>query len=343
MTLASRLSTLANLGHLSDAKKARHVVTGNLALVQIQAIVVGTLAALFAMTIAWLPVGKFNLGQSLLLVTSSVVTAATASFVLGLIMVLVIRLSAIWQINPDNVATPIAASLGDLATLAILSLVSSALKTQPWLCSVALAVFFVAIPPFAINLAFNCDQVRDLLLKGWTPVLSAMIISSLGGKILNSAIVDHPNIAAFQPIINGVAGNLVAVQASRISTRFHKEGKAADSDQEGVGVILSVRGGSNRVTSTAFCFVIPGHAIFLQILNWIEPNPTVNSTKFMSLYFAVALIQVGLLLLFAGKLVRWLWKAGIDPDSAAIPYLTSLGDLLGGFFLSASFYLKDQI
>ena len=44
---------------------------------------------------------------------SSVVTASIASFILGLVMVLVILLSRHFNVNPDNVATPIAASLGD--------------------------------------------------------------------------------------------------------------------------------------------------------------------------------------------------------------------------------------
>ena len=44
---------------------------------------------------------------------SSVVTASIASFILGLVMVLVILVSRRFNVNPDNVATPIAASLGD--------------------------------------------------------------------------------------------------------------------------------------------------------------------------------------------------------------------------------------
>ena len=38
-------------------------------------------------------------------------------------------------------------------------------------------------------------------------------------------------------------------------------------------------------------------------------------------------------------LVHWLWSRGIDPDNAAIPYLTSLGDLLGGALLAAAFHI----
>ena len=41
------------------------------------------------------------------------VTASIASFLLGLVMVLVILVSRRFNVNPDNVATPIAASLGE--------------------------------------------------------------------------------------------------------------------------------------------------------------------------------------------------------------------------------------
>ena len=51
---------------------------------------------------------------------------------------------------------------------------------------------------------------------------------------------------------------------------------------------------------------------------------------FSRLYLVDALIQVGALLKLANKLVNLLLSKGIDPDiAAAIPYLTSLGDLLG--------------
>jgi cation transporter-like permease len=46
-----------------------------------------------------------------------------------------------------------------------------------------------------------------------------------------------------------------------------------------------------------------------------------------------------LLLQVAGWLVHWLWSQKIDPDNAAIPYLTSLGDLLGGALLALAFNL----
>ena len=46
-----------------------------------------------------------------------------------------------------------------------------------------------------------------------------------------------------------------------------------------------------------------------------------------------------LLLYLCRLLVYWLWSRGSDPDNCAIPYLTALGDLLGGAFLAAAFLL----
>ena len=43
----------------------------------------------------------------------------------GVVMSLVVILSRKCHINPDNVATPIAASLGDLTTLALLSSIAT--------------------------------------------------------------------------------------------------------------------------------------------------------------------------------------------------------------------------
>lgn len=36
-------------------------------------------------------------------------------------------------------------------------------------------------------------------------------------------------------------------------------------------------------------------------------------------------------------MVLWMWRAAIDPDNSAIPYLTAIGDLLGTFLLGVAF------
>ena len=49
-----------------------------------------------------------------------------------------------------------------------------------------------------------------------------MAFFRLGGLILDQAVNTLKGFVIFQPIINGIGGNLVSVQASRISTMLHQ-------------------------------------------------------------------------------------------------------------------------
>lgn len=89
-----------------------------------QATVVGSLAAFAAVVMGWILDGEFKIHHATLLCASSLVTATLASLILGSVMAAVVVFSRKCNINPDNVSTPIAASLGDLITLALLSAIS---------------------------------------------------------------------------------------------------------------------------------------------------------------------------------------------------------------------------
>lgn len=76
-----------------------------------------------------------------------------------------------------------------------------------------------------INVASKNTITLEVLKNGWYIILIAMVISSSGGYVLKFAVQRFKTLAAFQPVINGVGGNLVAVQASKISTYLHRFGK----------------------------------------------------------------------------------------------------------------------
>jgi len=355
MTLASRLSTAANLGRLDKSGEASKIVIGNLALVQSQGIVVGFLASMTGLMLGWWgPSGSLNLEHGLLLCASSVVTASIASFLLGLVMVLVIIVSRRFNVNPDNVATPIAASLGDLTTLGLLSWMASLLwqdldKVHDWILAPSLLAAYLLLTPVCMWIAWRQPGTREVLLHGWTPVLLAMLLSSAGGLILDFAVARWRGIAVFQPVMNGVGGNLVAVQASRLSTDLHcnPEGRLPGTLPQGEKASCcpsptSTLCGADQHSSTArilLLLVVPGHLIFSFTISLLEAGHTIPTFLFVITYLAAALLQVCLLLHVCRILVPFLWSRGTDPDSAAIPYLTALGDLLGGGLLALAFVL----
>lgn len=48
-----------------------------------------------------------------------------------------------------------------------------------------------------------------------------MYFFRFGGLVLDNAMGKYEGFEIFQPIINGIGGNLVSVQSSRISTMLH--------------------------------------------------------------------------------------------------------------------------
>ncbi|KAK5608203.1 hypothetical protein CRENBAI_002596 [Crenichthys baileyi] len=348
MTLASRLSTAVNVGKMDSPIEKWNLIIGNLALKQVQATVVGFLAAVAAVVLGWIPEGKFQMSHAVLLCSSSVATAFIASLLQGIIMVGVIVGSKKTGINPDNVATPIAASFGDLITLAILAWISQGLykclDSYPYVSSLVCA-FFMCLTPLWMVISSKHPASRTLLYSGWEPVITAMVISSIGGLILDKTVSD-PNLAGivvYTPVINGIGGNLVAIQSSRISTHLHFHCSPGEVPDEAKGCYYPCRtfcgtGANHRSAQVLLLLVIPGHLIFLYTIHLMKSGHTTLTPIFMSVYLAAALLQVLLLLCIADWMVHSMWQSGKDPDSFSIPYLTALGDLLGTALLALSFH-----
>ena len=106
MTLASRLSTQANLHMLYDTKSTLNAVLGNFALTQCQAIVVGFLASIGAVLLEFVTDGQLDWKDSLVLISGSVSTASFDSLILSGLMMCVIILSKKMEYHPfDNLKT----------------------------------------------------------------------------------------------------------------------------------------------------------------------------------------------------------------------------------------------
>nr|KAF6472504.1 solute carrier family 41 member 3 [Molossus molossus] len=340
----------ANTGQIDDPREQHRVINSNLALIQVQATVLGLLAAVVALLLGAVSRGELDFAKVELLCASSVITAFLASFALGLLMVCIVIGARKLGVNPDNIATPIAASLGDLITLSILAFISSFFykyKDSRFLTPLV-CIGFMVLTPVLILIAKQNPPIVKILKFGWFPIVLAMVFSSFGGLILNKTISkeQYKGMAIFTPIICGVGGNLVAIQTSRISTYLHMWStpgvlplwmKKFWPNPCSTFCTSEINSISARVL---LCLVIPSHLIFFSVIYLVEGRSVPNGKTFVVFYLLAGLIQVTILLYLAEVMVRLIWHQALDPDNHCIPYLTGLGDLLGTGLLALCFLIS---
>lgn len=137
-------------------------------------------------------------------------------------MCALVIISRRYGIDPDNIATPLAASLGDLISLAILGEVSTlflSVESTLW----TTVIFVVLLLFISLNVWFVLRNayVQELLWSGWGALIGAMVISSGTGLILERVVNSFKGYALLGPVVTGVAANVGAVLVSRISTSLH--------------------------------------------------------------------------------------------------------------------------
>ncbi|XP_040064639.3 solute carrier family 41 member 1 [Ixodes scapularis] len=349
MTLASRLSTQAHLGKMDSLMEVLNITCGNMALLQCQSLVVGAMASLYAIVTSLVVFSEdISLRHGILVLSSAVITVSVASFILGSIMVSVVVLSKFCRVNPDNVSISIAAALGDVVTVGLLACVSAAIfhLLDPWLSLLVSGPLLLLVPLWAY-VAYKNQNTRDVLSSGWVPIICAMLISSLSGNILDVAIKKFTSMAAFQPLMNGVGGNLAAVHASRMSTLLHRQ-KSVEVEVPNGGSSVSLSDGTVGETSSRsgyvlVALVVPGHLVFMNLVSLAKNGTLITNVVFITLFCMAALFQVIALLPTTNVIVRALWRHKVDPDSSAIPYVTALGDLLGTGLLTLVFWAISQL
>ncbi|EDW07473.1 solute carrier family 41 member 1 isoform X1 [Drosophila mojavensis] len=351
MCLASRLSTQVNLGNMTARADWVRLIVGNIALVQVQATVASFLVAMFATSVGAAMTGNFYFENVMLLTASAMFTATSSCFVLDFVLVAVILFSQKYHLNPDNLATPLAASIGDVVSISLLSFIASLLyeniKTHLWITFIVVTCYLVLLPMWVVIVLKN-EYTRPVLKSGWVPVLSALCISGLGGLVLDAAVEVFNGFVVFQPIINGIGGNLVSVQASKISTMLHQSSIIGIIPPHTKIVEWPWRALFKGVpyAKTARILIamsIPGNILFIFAADYINMSATTVTWVFVLSYLVASLLQVMLLLYIAHIIVHAMWKWKIDPDNSAIPYLTALGDLLGSSLLAVAWLFTMSV
>jgi len=257
MNLSARLSTAANIGDLDNRRVRRTLIFGNLTLLQVQALLVSAVAAVlsfilgiimgptpepeddspattFALRLLKMTISrrrpKYHPPKSpirggvrefLLVLTSTLLSASASSLVLGSFMCSLIMLCRKLQLNPDNIAPPVASVLGDLLTLTLLGLISTAVYSISNGLLVIILLGLLATFLFCFVSTLRNPLVRPMIAQGWTPLFGAMAISSGAGLVLDKFVSQYDSFGLLSIVVGGIPGSMGSVYISRLSTTLH--------------------------------------------------------------------------------------------------------------------------
>ncbi|KAG0146989.1 hypothetical protein CROQUDRAFT_656634 [Cronartium quercuum f. sp. fusiforme G11] len=344
MNLTARLSTSANVGDLDQPSSRRQLVWGNLTLLQVQALIVSFFASLMAFVLGLLsrhnlPVinhiplkpGKLNgpgwnselqggYFECLLVLSAGMLAASVNSALLGGLMCGLIILCRQWSINPDNISTPIAASLGDLLTLCFLCMASSALiRYANTLASTIVFVALLGSIGFHLTVTLRNRFVQDFLKIGWLPLFTAMLVSTCTGLLMERFVKAFDGYAVVVLLLTGLTGNVGTILLSRSSTALHAH--TPEPSRRVATVLLFL-----AVTILLVSVTYAGKRGYVEL-----------SLPFIVGFTLIAILSSSLSLTLAYVLCHKLWQWGYDPDVYAIPLLTSLVDLATQLMLSSTF------
>ncbi|XP_028163070.1 solute carrier family 41 member 3-like isoform X2 [Ostrinia furnacalis] len=350
MCLASRLSTQANLGNMESTREVMSMVIGNISLVQVQAIVASSVVSVFAIVVNSITERGIHGPYVLLITASAIFTATTTCFVLDFVMVMVIYGSHKFKVNPDNVATPLAASIGDIVSNSVLAVTAQYMYEQIqvslWQPITLMCVYYCLLPLW-VFVVWKNKYTKKVLTTGWTPVISALFISGIGGIVLDQAVDRYRGYEVFQPIVNGIGGNLVCVQSSRLATHLHQTAIPGQLP-EGTRILewpwktLFFGTKAAKVARMLIILALFGQIIFMTVADFVYQGVVTIQVAFGVTYLMCSMLQVMVLLYLAYMLIHLMWQKKKDPDNAAIPYLTALGDLLGSVFLGLAFVVLSM-
>ncbi|CEP15330.1 hypothetical protein [Parasitella parasitica] len=309
MNLAARFSTSSNLGELDYGPTRRSLIVGNLALLQVQSLAAGAIAGVssFALGLITKPGSSTSYYEMMFMTSSAMVSAS---------------FSARFDVDPDNIACPMASSTGDIVTLVLLASCATILQHQmeSIFSTVIFLIMLSMIPVFGF-IVWRNKHVKNLLFSGWTPIILAMVISSLAGVLLEAYVEQYKGVALLTPVLIGLSGNLGSIYASRISTCLHAE----------------IKEKYKVVEYTLLAMNVPVQIVFLLIIWGFGMGHLQYNFWFFLSYFFISMICTWVCLKIGKLMTLVFWKMGYDPDNYVIPYLTASIDVIGTILLVSTF------
>ncbi|KAG8765855.1 hypothetical protein FRC12_007245 [Ceratobasidium sp. 428] len=317
--------------------------------------------------------------EFIVVLATAMSSASLSGLLLGSFMCSVVVLCRKYELDPDNIAPPLASCLGDLVTLTFTALTSALFfytsgrpqsipasssssqngtsiahlsrmlensNTTPTSTPGSFPTFpflvtllLLVAIPVVFKLARQLTFSRPLLRDGWTPLVVAMAIESGTGIVLDWYVGRYRGFGLLAVVMTGLPGSVGAVFVSRLGTELHR-GENSEGITKEVGH-EGENGSPKLVSFTLFCVGLPVLLCYL-VFVWGAgwlPLPF----AFVAIFVAVFGIAVAAALVLAYYLTHLFWRRGLDPDAYCLPVHSAVIDLVGQLLLVACYEMASAL
>ncbi len=314
-SMASRFSTMLYLGDLEPKIREKRVLRN---------IVIAMMLSLIPVTILWM-IGvikgiRYHSFQILLIVISSTIFV---SLLLGYFTAFVTIFSFKRGTDPDSVAAPLVASMGDLLTIPSLMafiLILEHSKTVFWTSNIGLILLLLFLVEISKVRRTELLEFKELFVI----ITLLALLSLISGFTLEkfSHLIQASVVLGFAyPSLLSSFGNYGSVIAAKTSTKLH------------LGEIEKFFSVEPFLDILSLFATTPVIGSLINIFGIMLARLILGSSVSFSLELALTYPLMALFIMFYSYTISYfLFKRDIDPDNVAIPLISNNSDIFGTIY-----------
>jgi mgtE-like transporter len=327
--LGSRLGTAIHAGTFRVSRRLDTLVGQNIAAALTLSLSTSLVLAVLAkmVSVAFGVTGSISIADFLVI---SILGGMLSSVVALFVVVGVTTACARWDLDVDNVHTPIVTTVGDMVTLPSLFL-ATYLTGLRWVTPV-LAVVVAAAGVVALVAGVRARlPIFGRIVRESLPILAlAGLVDVVAGITVEKQLdsfAAFPALLVLVPPFLGQSGSLGGILSSRVSTKLN------------LGLVSPSRFSLRPVADDVLLIVVYALPVFLlvgvssDVAAAIIGLRSPGALDVIGVALLAGLLTTVMIVLIAYFAAVAAYRLGFDPDNHGIPIVTSALDLVGAFSL----------
>ncbi|AFM98083.1 hypothetical protein EHEL_040310 [Encephalitozoon hellem ATCC 50504] len=264
--------------------------------------------------------GELHTELVMSMVTGSLVSCILTTAMFIVLLVISIEISKVMGINPDNIILPTISSFGDYMN--VKSLMYFTKRFRGISIPLSLTYIFLSVSIVPLCLCFALSGKKRIPIQPIEVLVMTYVISTAIGYVLENFSVRFPILAPSFPVFSGMSVSIALIHLHKIFTSINNQTIHNSTE--------------SYITLTLVSLLMSLIYLVVAMLMGLQ-----YSTEFCILFTISFVLHVTILLKGISILIEYLDKKEEDTSVMALPFITSVSDVLSAGFLLAVVIVLD--